>query len=473
MAESRTIAERLADELSKTGDFSLRQPAEQAISVPGPTVDALTRTVKQLKDHADRITGRGGSVLDRAMTFRDLLQSGAMRIDIGGQTYGDSSGGPITFPPPGTYYPDPRPYYDVPPAPTSLSALGAFRNVMLDWDLVNYQNHAYVEVWRNSVNTLGTATKIGVSSSNMYADASGTSGSTYYYWVRAVNIEGVQGPFNAVSGVSATLARIETADYQNLSIVNAAIANLAVDDAKIANMNVSKLEAGALVAGEYIQSHNYTPGVAGFRIGSATGTVDFRGGLIGGATIAANYVQSNNYVAGTSGWKLDNASGTLYANDIELNPGTATLMDDGQRDILIDPIAASATSHTVSSDDVITLTTTGEPVTVHAVFTIVPAIDTTTVGLFRAQVTMTMDGGDEGMPMYGSGPVISNFYGTDQSSWISIPHLLRLTPSAGAHDYGFEVEVTWYTSSGVPVAVGAGGGTLTVNAYFVGVENRI
>lgn len=323
MPEYRTIMERLSDELRAHGDFTDREPTPQTIPVPAATLESLVDAVKKLKAEIDRMAGRGASVADKALTLRDLLKAGAVTATVG-DTYfgappgGGGGGGGITFPP---NDPDPRPWLPIPPAPTNLSALGAFRNVILDWDLLNYQNHSHVEVYRHTADVIGSSVKIGQTTANMYADASGTSGTTYYYWVRAVSLENVIGPFNAVNGVPATLARVDTADYQNLSIVNAAIANLAVDDAKIANLTVNKLLAGSLAIGQYIQSDIYTPGFAGFQI-HANGNAEFnnvtaRGaiyastGSIGAILIDANGLRSGQtaYDTGTGFW-LGSTGGT-------------------------------------------------------------------------------------------------------------------------------------------------------------------
>jgi hypothetical protein len=197
---SQSLTERLAIEFAE-GAADLERPA-QLPGVPVPTEDlaSIVRSVRALKTIVDTLTGTGGSVLDKAVTTREILQegvalySGPTGITGGGGTLGDS------------VYEDPRPVLPVPPAPTNLTALGAFANIILDWDLLDYRNHAFTEVLRHTADNVAAATVIGTAVANQYVDATAAVGTTYYYWVRAVNLEAVTGPVNATAGTSATLA---------------------------------------------------------------------------------------------------------------------------------------------------------------------------------------------------------------------------------------------------------------------------
>lgn len=72
---------------------------------------------------------------------------------------------------------------------------------------------------------------------------------------------------------------------QNGSITAAKIADLTVDDAKIANLSVSKLTAGSIAVGEYIQSTNYIPGTQGWKI-TGDGNTELSNALVRGEVIA-------------------------------------------------------------------------------------------------------------------------------------------------------------------------------------------
>jgi hypothetical protein len=73
---------------------------------------------------------------------------------------------------------------------------------------------------------------------------------------------------------------------KNGTITNAKIANLAVDDAKIANLSVSKLTAGAVAVGQYIQSTGFAAGSNGWRI-NGDGTAEFANAVVRGTVYAS------------------------------------------------------------------------------------------------------------------------------------------------------------------------------------------
>ena len=41
--------------------------------------------------------------------------------------------------------------YGIPPAVTNFAATGAYRVVLLDWDVPNYLGHAYTEIWGSDI----------------------------------------------------------------------------------------------------------------------------------------------------------------------------------------------------------------------------------------------------------------------------------------------------------------------------------
>jgi hypothetical protein len=95
---------------------------------------------------------------------------------------------------------------------------------------------------------------------------------------------------------------------------------LAVDDARIASLNVSKLVAGSIAVGQYIQSTGYVAGSAGWRI-NGDGTAEFSGVVVRGTVFATNGQflgtllggSASSYTIGLglfSGW----TSGTTDAN---------------------------------------------------------------------------------------------------------------------------------------------------------------
>jgi hypothetical protein len=98
-----------------------------------------------------------------------------------------------------------------PPAPsaiTGLTATGAYSAIILNWNDPSYSAYGYTQVWRSTVNNVGTAIYVGESSSSTYCDIPPNSDAsvTYYYWVRLVSYTGITGAWNATNGTSAHTA---------------------------------------------------------------------------------------------------------------------------------------------------------------------------------------------------------------------------------------------------------------------------
>tara|TARA_X000000950_G_scaffold1680_1_gene1855 strand:+ start:34939 stop:38778 length:3840 start_codon:yes stop_codon:yes gene_type:complete len=154
---------------------------------------------ESLKENLDVLLGHRGEPLERAVTFQDLLDAGIVELARGISIFGTTND-LIPKPPP-------APNLDVPPAPTNLQASGAFQNIILTWDLQLYVGHSFVEVFRHTSDSVSSATMVAQVSgfTGVYADPVG-GGVTRYYWVRAVNENGVRGPFNSSTGVVGTTA---------------------------------------------------------------------------------------------------------------------------------------------------------------------------------------------------------------------------------------------------------------------------
>ena len=160
--------------------------------------------------------------------------TGSLPPTFNGTPFGTGGGGGSGGPASG--YVDPRPIRSTPPAPTGLTATGAFKTVILSWNLENYINHAYVEVYRSDVNNRASSTLVGTTTANVFNDPNVTVGETYYYWIRAVNIETASGPFNSadLAGTSASLLKIGNVDLGSLVVEAANLANGAIDATKLA-----------------------------------------------------------------------------------------------------------------------------------------------------------------------------------------------------------------------------------------------
>lgn len=160
-------------------------------AIPDLRTSKVEEAVRVMKEWIEVRQGARGDGLDRAVTMRDLLNSGLAEPGTIAPLFPDGIGPlpviqPVQSP-------------AIPPTPTDLSAAGAITTIILTWEFARgYTRLAYFEVWRSLTDAIGDAELLAQSYSTTYADAVGT-GASYYYWVRAVSDAGVS-PFNAVSG---------------------------------------------------------------------------------------------------------------------------------------------------------------------------------------------------------------------------------------------------------------------------------
>lgn len=146
-------------------------------SIP-PDLKAFVNQVREALD------GRGA---DKLVTVDDLVRGGVVvqgpNNTVTSSVSGGGSGGVV-----GT-----------PATAKGVQSSGSIQNIIVTWDNPLYKGHAYTEVWSSSTNDLGTAVQVGMTPGAIFVDSVGPS-VTRYYWVRFVNVLGVKGAFNAVSG---------------------------------------------------------------------------------------------------------------------------------------------------------------------------------------------------------------------------------------------------------------------------------
>ena len=172
--------------------------------IPKPPADVTPGLRGWLTSVAEALEirlGRRGDPRDRAVTLRELIESGlakdlaARNFDPNNFDGSDTGIGPVTEPPDTS----------VPPAPTSISVAPAYSQIIISWDYPTYSNHSFTEIYGHSSNVIGDAQLIGVTTGRVYIDPVGES-FTRYYWIRHVSTSGVLGPFNSGTGTSATTA---------------------------------------------------------------------------------------------------------------------------------------------------------------------------------------------------------------------------------------------------------------------------
>ena len=124
-----------------------------------------------VKEGLDVLLGHRGSPFQRAVTFQDLLDHNVLRLasNIGLSTVTGNSSDFVV--------PTEDANIQLPPAPTGLSASGAFQNIILTWDLRTYVGHAFVEIHRHTSDSISDATLLARVSgfTGIYAAAVGTN----------------------------------------------------------------------------------------------------------------------------------------------------------------------------------------------------------------------------------------------------------------------------------------------------------
>ena len=261
--------------------------------------------------------GHRGEDLDKAVTFRDLTESGI--ANLGNQS---TVGTLIPISDVGVQTP--------PPEPVTLTAAATFTNVLLSWgggfkhDLV-----ASTEVYRSTSNSLATASHIGSTSSFIYTDTVEPS-TTNYYWVRFRSPAGVAGPYNSTAGTSAVTSSINDA-IPDATINVAKIANLVVDMASVTGtLSASQISAG-LITSNMVD----TAGISADKI-TMDGNIEFANTQSGvqfgktslGDSQAGAFFGRSGGVAGfnisssTSGIYADSA-GQVALNNVRLYTGSA------------------------------------------------------------------------------------------------------------------------------------------------------
>ena len=87
---------------------------------------------------------------------------------------------------------------ELPLAPSTTATDGAFIDkIVLDWETLTTETTTY-EIWRNGIDDLPSATKIAETAAPPFEDENINPGTTYFYWVRAINECG-ESPFSVTA----------------------------------------------------------------------------------------------------------------------------------------------------------------------------------------------------------------------------------------------------------------------------------
>ena len=169
-------------------------------AIPAGASPELRKYLETLSQVVSIRLGRRGDPRDRAVTMRELIDSG-LATELASSPFDPNRSGNVGFVQPGASLVD----LAVPPAPTGFTANGAYSQIILNWSYPAYSNHSHTEVHVHTSDVIGDATLLGIQTGRVFVDPVG-SGQTRYYWVRHVNTDGLAGPFNSASGTVAATA---------------------------------------------------------------------------------------------------------------------------------------------------------------------------------------------------------------------------------------------------------------------------
>ena len=320
---------------------SKKHVARALPALPSRVDPELKPLLTAIKEVLEVQVGHRGEDLDKAVTFRDLTDSGiaTYKAESNGSNGISSVLEPVVK----------VGVQTAPPNPVTLTASATFTNVLLSWsggfrhDLV-----AATEVYRSTSDNLSAASHIGSTSSFVYTDTVEPA-STHYYWIRFISPAGVPGAYNATDGTVATTSKSVASILSDLNEsigVTSLDTALADNLATIGTIGTSVTEhtsaLGDLVGEQYIKIDGYGS-VAGYGISASAGGSEFavkadvfkisNGAskilpfvVTGGATyINTAYIQDASIdVAKIANLTVDMAqvTGTLTANQI--NTGLIT-----------------------------------------------------------------------------------------------------------------------------------------------------
>lgn len=278
-----------------------------------PSIPAVPKNEREatafnnsIKEALEVRLGRRGDPKDRAVTLRELIDSG-MAKELLDNPFDPNAGTGVTdFASSSTFVDgklDDTNDLTAPPTPTGLSASAGTTKIVLSWNFTQISNLAHTEVWRSSDSSLGNAVRHDTTEAFVWVD-SVDPGEQYYYWVRHVTTAGIFSPF--AGSVNAT----------GVLIAGTKIANDAITETKIADDAIT------------------TPKI----LTNAVTADSIAGNTITAANIAANELTSASGIFGTldaSEMTITNlnatniSAGTLNANRLNLNGSTLSVSSNG------------------------------------------------------------------------------------------------------------------------------------------------
>ena len=165
--------------------------------IPSKADPEIKQFAESIKEAVEVRLGRRGDPRDRAITLRELIDSGLAK-ELTDNPFDPNVGErPIDF------EPQTITDYTIPPTPTGFTATAAYTSFTLSWDNPQMSNLAYTEVWRHTSDDVTSATRIDTTSAFVWSEEVGYN-KTYWYWVRHVSTSDIIGQFSTSSGSANT-----------------------------------------------------------------------------------------------------------------------------------------------------------------------------------------------------------------------------------------------------------------------------
>jgi len=209
-------------------------------------VDPQLKVYLNALDEALKVRlGRVGDPKDRAVTVRELINSGLAENFLE-NPFDPNAGTPDT-----TFKPSERTDTTLPEDVTGLSGSGTFQKIIISWNLAQFSNFAFTEVWRHTSNNIGSAARIDTTRAQVYADTVDFN-SNYYYWVRHVSTSDIKGQF--AGSLNVTTSKITDANADTAIAAGAIDANeikagaIVTDKLAAEAVTAAKMDVGTITA---------------------------------------------------------------------------------------------------------------------------------------------------------------------------------------------------------------------------------
>lgn len=231
-------------------------PSIPAIPKNEREAEAFNNSIKEILEVR---LGRRGDPKDRAVTLRELIDSGLAKELLDNPFDPNAGAGVTDFASSSTFVDgklDDTNDLTAPPTPTGLAASAGTTKIILNWNFAQISNLAHTEVWRSSDNNLSNAVRHDTTEAFVWVD-SVDPGDEFYYWIRHVTTAGIFSQF--AGSVNATTVLIAGTKIAADAITETKIADDAITTPKIlTNAVTSNSIASATITAGNIGANQLT-----------------------------------------------------------------------------------------------------------------------------------------------------------------------------------------------------------------------